>query len=106
MSTSGITFSDFTSGPGGRICRSLGLSPTSWNDLVSVAARDRDLVDRARQRAGTASSGELAVLVAVLCACDFSWLADELGGGETWRRIERLDLDYRLAVAAVVARVS
>lgn len=100
-----ISFADFIAGPGGRTCKRLGLEPTSWTDLVDIASRDRDLVDRARRVAGTASSGESAVLHAVLAACDFAWLADELAAGETWARIGRLDLSHRLAVAAVAARL-
>lgn len=105
MGEHGITFADFISGPGGRTCQKLGLEPMSWTNLVDIASRAPDLVDRARAFDGKASSGERVVLHAVLAASDFAWLADELSSGKTWGRIGFLDLPHRLAVAAVAARL-
>ena len=101
-----LTVLDFLDGPGGRICATLGIpmqGVATWEDLVRAAARRQDLAKAARRLDGVASSGERAVLHAALAAMDFAWLADELGKGP-WRRIDLLNRNHRLAVAAVVAR--
>jgi len=81
-----------------------------WWDLrrrVVAANADEDkygwVVMRARKAYGVSSSGERAVLVAVLHACDFSRQADSLCKGEAWRRMESASGEWRRAMAACIA---
>ena len=89
---------------GGKTARLLGVDVsglTRWSEYTRemVAANNRTnggVVKVARTRAGTCSTGEQAVLCAALGAADFASLADELGGDETWERVDRLDVAHRL----------
>ncbi|TAV12598.1 hypothetical protein ELI37_19875 [Rhizobium leguminosarum] len=67
---------------------------------------DRDvgrLVKRARQLARSLSTGELPVLLAMLHAGDFSWLADELSEG-IWSKLDRTHGEHAAAVALAILR--
>lgn len=105
-----LHFADFSAGPGGDICRRLGVNIdkcTTWQAFTAtmvLSNRRGVLVDAARHLDGVASSGERAVLHAMLAAADFAWLADELSDGHTWRRLDHVYGDHRLAVAACLAR--
>lgn len=73
------------------------------------ATNDKDvghLVIRAREIEGHLSTGELAVLQAMLHAADFSWLADELAGKGTWKRIDRISGDNSAAVAFAIMKMN
>ncbi|MGX9967076.1 hypothetical protein ACVFYP_27380 [Roseomonas sp. F4] len=100
-------FEDFAEGIGGRIIAALGMKqPGSWQELQRiVAANGTIFVSRARRLDRTASTGERAVLHALLAAVDYAALADELSDGRTWRGLDGLGLDCRLAVAAIVAQL-
>ena len=81
----------------------------TWRDFTDAVVRRNDIktssvVNAARTWNGICSSGERAVLCAVLAAADFAWLADELGGSENWQRFRGLGSDYREAIAAAILR--
>lgn len=104
------TFSTFRTGPGGEVCRRIGLDISSlegWRDYVAavaaLAGRDNGLV--AAVRSACLSSGERAVLAAALHAADYSSLADEVDEGRTWRRLDNTHGDYAVAVAACILRI-
>ena len=109
----GIDFAAFKAGPGGVMARALGIGVdgcSTWRQFMSAAIAFNDsqlgvLVDRARHLDGVVSSGQRPLLQAILHAVDFSWLADELGAGKTWRQLEVPDSDYRAAIAACVVQV-
>lgn len=82
-------------------------SAFSWSSLrtfiVEFNGCDQGrFVKLARNRAATCSSGERVLLHAILYATDFAWLADELDGGGTWRRFDRVSGDHRKAVASCI----
>lgn len=104
------TFATFRAGPGGEICRRIGLDVsglTDWRDytaaVAALAGRDNGLV--AAVRSACLSSGERAVLAAALHAADYSWLADEVDDGRTWRRLDNTHDAFAMAVAACILRV-
>ncbi|MBY3531840.1 hypothetical protein HFN68_02610 [Rhizobium laguerreae] len=71
------------------------------------AANDKDeghMVKSARDLFTGLSTGERPVLAAMLHAADFSWLADELSGQETWTRLSRTYGDHAAAVALAIMR--
>ncbi|MBB4282618.1 hypothetical protein GGE43_002535 [Agrobacterium tumefaciens] len=81
----------------------------SWDEYGSRfrAANDKDaghLVTRAKEIAGVLTTGELAVLQAMLHAADFSRQADELCEGATWRGLDRTHGDNATAVALAIMR--
>jgi hypothetical protein len=65
---------------------------------------DGDMVNAARNLFGGLSTGERPVLVAMLHAADFSWLADELSGNETWTLLSRTYGNHAAAVAFAIMR--
>lgn len=115
-----LAFESFRQGPGGQICRQLGLDIDviqTWHqlrtaavafngdDLNAVATRGAPYVTRARRLAGVASSGELALICAILGATDYAAQADELSPGRAWQMLDGLDDAHRAAVAACVAQI-
>lgn len=94
------------------IARKLGFDVSrcgSWDDYGSRfrAANDKDvghLVTRAKEIAGVLTTGELAVLQAMLHAADFSRQADELCEGATWKGLDRTHGDNATAVALAIMR--
>jgi hypothetical protein len=108
-----LGFIEFRDGLGGKMCGRLGLDISktrSWDSLASYADEydirtEGAFTAAARKLQGVASTGERALLHAVLAACNFTDLADELARGQTWGMMLRIDPDYRLAVATVMARV-
>lgn len=110
---------DFTwfknSDPAQSMFRKLGLadyleSATSWRALRSliVAFNDCDkghFVALARRCDGVSSSGERILLHAICYACDFGWLADELGGERIWQNMDRASGNYTRAIAACIIGV-
>lgn len=99
--------------PAKAVFRSLGVIEildisTSWAMLrrLVIDYNDPDkglFVEAARNYDGVASSGERVLLHAILYAMDFAWLADELDNGRTWQRMDRVDGEWRQAVAACIA---
>ena len=111
-----MTLSDFLAGPGGDLVRRLGLPAdliagcTCWARLTAVAIAHNSRTDggvwRAAERLfGVLSSGERAVLLALLGALDFSSLADQLAGRYgTWTLMDVTHGRHRDAVAACILR--
>lgn len=107
------TFTEFRDGVGGEMAHRLGVDisgcPT-WRAFTTamVAFNDTDaaarLVKAARAAAGFYSTGEKALLVALLVAADFAWLADEIAGPNAWERLTRCDDRHSRAIAAVILR--
>lgn len=86
---------------------------TSWRVLrhLIVDFNDPDVghfVKLVRQCDGVCSSGERVLLHAIATACDFAWLADELGtaakrrGEGPWQRMNSAGGEWLRAVAACV----
>lgn len=79
-----------------------------WDDYTTrfIAANDKDgqMVKKAQSLFDYLSTGERPVLEAMLHAADFSRFADELGGQETWRRLDRTYGDHAAAVALAILR--
>lgn len=59
---------------------------------------DGRYVDAVQRYSGKCSSGERVLLLAILYATDFAWLADELDDGRTWRRLSYVSGGHRDAV--------
>lgn len=117
------TFREFRDGPAGDLARRMGLDISgciSWQHFTATAVAynncdaEKDderglLVKAARRLCGSASTGEKAVICALLHAADFAWLADELSldhQGEPlfWTRLDGTYGDHLRAVAAAVLR--
>jgi hypothetical protein len=81
----------------------------SWEDYGERfrTANDKDagyMVKSAREAFNGLSTDERPVLAAMLHAADFSWLADELSGSQTWTRLDRTYGDHAAAVALAIMR--
>jgi len=81
----------------------------SWQDYGERfrITNDTDagyMVKSARDVFTGLSTGERPVLAAMLHAADFSWLADELSGSQTWTRLDRTYGDHAAAVALAIMR--
>lgn len=112
--TTTLYFAHFRDGPGGAMCRRLGLEIVddcqSWEEFTRIAVLYNDksegrLVQSASALFGVASHGERPLIQAILVAADFAWLADELAEGEAWRQTESTSGRHRLALAACLARI-
>ena len=112
--TTTLDFPHFLDGPGGAMCRRLGLEIIdecqSWQELTRIAVLYNDksngqLVKSARALHRAASHGERPLIQAILVAADFAWLADELAEGEAWQKTESAIGKHRLAIAACLARI-
>lgn len=105
--SSGIAFADFIRGPGGSMCRELGLHAKSWADLRRIGQADEDrVIERAHEVDGAVSEGDRVLLQAVLAAAGIAYHADDLAACEAWTRIDDLGHPQtRLAVAATIARL-
>lgn len=91
--------------------RSLLEQANDWMDLRLLTVKfNRDnqgvFADRARNFAGIASTGELALLSAILFATDFVSIADELSGARTWDRLLSVDQTHRNAIAECISRLN
>ena len=114
------TFADFRdSRPAADMVKALlGLDMTTlrtWSQFTEAALRARPMangdykpfIDRVERRAGTASTGELALLMAVLFAMDYRWLAERIAeevGRSFMRLMEYTSGDHALAAAACIER--
>lgn len=87
----------------------------TWDQFTQAAlaarpARDGDyqpFIDRVEHRAGTASTGELALLMAVLFAMDYRWLAEKIAeecGRSFMRLMEYTTGDHAQAASACIER--
>lgn len=85
----------------------------SWRALRRVIVEFNDpavghFVKLVRQCDGVCSSGERVLLHAIATACDFAWLADELGAPSKrreegpWQRMNRASGDWLRAIAACI----
>lgn len=98
--------------PVANIARRLGFDIKrcdDWDDYGERfrVANDRNeghMVKAARKLFGELSTGERPVLTAMLHVADFSWLADELSGQETWTRLDRTYGNHATAVALAIMR--
>ncbi|WP_412064679.1 hypothetical protein [Rhizobium sp. SYY.PMSO] len=103
-----LTFQNFKSGPAADICRKAGLSITklgSWNQFTEafqVLSQKTDYELPKRFQTMPASSGEKAVIQAILHAADYSRYADEMEG--TWGRLDYVTGEHAEAVAASILR--
>lgn len=75
-----------------------------WEDYGArfSTANDKDagyMVKSVRDVFTGLSTGERPVLAAMLHAADFSWLADELSGSQTWTRLDRTYGDHASLIA-------
>lgn len=107
---SDYTYSMFAGGTGGSIARRLGVpcdKATTWRAYAARFQRyagDSKRYAQIKLEARTLSTGETAVACALLHAVDYSSLADELDGGQMWRRLDRTHGDHRRAVVAALLR--
>lgn len=105
-----LLFRDFRDGPAGDLCERVGLSLTnvvSWSAFAAHFQQvnkknDGALVERLMNY--PASSGETALIMAILHAADYSRFADELAGGKAWHLLEYAHDEYAAAVAAAIFR--
>lgn len=111
------TFIDFRDGPGGRfVADTFGLDITDiqdWGTFRAVMLDHRQdlggaaaFVARVQRRYGTGSTGERALLLAVLFAIDYRWLADELAresGRSFLEDMENTSGEWARAAAACLA---
>jgi hypothetical protein len=59
-----------------------------------------------RTQYGVMSTGERALLLAILFVCDYTWLADELAEGRSFLNLmEYVSGEYAWAAAACIARI-
>ncbi|MBY3499348.1 MULTISPECIES: hypothetical protein [Rhizobiaceae] len=105
-----LAFSDFRGGPAGNLCERVGLSLTGVTSWSAFAAHFQQVNKKtegalvARLMTFPASSGETALIMAILYAADYSRFADELAGGKAWHLLEYAHDDYAAAVASVILR--
>lgn len=104
-----LTFADFKKNEAAiRCCYKLGLELTemdSFHQLEYVARSNSEmLMERADQAFGRASSGEVAVLAAIMIALDYTYQSDRFLGERSFAdRIHLTYGDYRLAVVQALA---
>ena len=81
---------------------------TNWDDYTTrfIAANDREgrMVHAAKELFEVLSTGERPVLAAMSHAADFSRIADQLSGTETWSRLDRTYGDHAVAVGLAIMR--
>lgn len=119
LPASPLSFAAFKAGqPAQAMFRKLGLeeylaAATGWRMLRALIVDFNDcdqgnFVTLVRQCDGVCSSGERVLLHAIATACDFAWLADELGtaakrrGEGVWQRMNSAGGEWLRAVAACV----
>lgn len=87
----------------------------TWDQFTQAALAARPVrnddyqpfIDRVERRAGTASTGELALLMAVLFAMDYRWLAEKIAeecGRSFLRLMEYTTGDHAQAASACIER--
>lgn len=100
------SFASFRDGPGGEICRRLGMDIAecqSWLDYKKLGQwNDNLFTEKATAFYDVGSSGERALLLGVLYAAGFASLADELAEGKAWRNMHRAGGDFCDALAACI----
>ncbi|WP_288430157.1 hypothetical protein [uncultured Agrobacterium sp.] len=103
-----LTFQSFKSGPAAAICRKAGFSIAklgSWDQFTSAFQTLSERTDYElpkRFQTMPASSGETAVIQAILHAADYSRYADEME--QTWGRLDYVTGGHAEAVAASILR--
>ena len=105
-----LNFNDFRDGPAGQMCERVGLPIDrlmSWrsfaNTFQTINKRtDGDLVNRLMHF--PASSGERALIMAILCAADYATYADKLSESCAWHWLGSAKDEHAEAVAAVILR--
>jgi hypothetical protein len=79
-----------------------------WNDytkrFVAANGDEGHMIEAARKLAGKMSTGEVAVLSAMLHAGDYSHVADQLHGPSAWTKLGRVRGEYAEAVAMAIMR--
>jgi hypothetical protein len=104
------TFQKFKAGPAADICAKAGLDLRrlyTWNDLTWAfsdldALKDETLVDTFLKMPG--STGDTAVIQAILHAADYSHIADSMKGSGTWSRLQYVTGEHAESVAAAILR--
>ncbi|MGR9310691.1 hypothetical protein ACU8MX_14820 [Rhizobium leguminosarum] len=104
-----LTFKDFK-GPAAMVCIKTGLridKATSWEAFTQLfqemdARRGGRLPDQFL--ALPASTGETALIQAILHAADYSQYADRMEGAGTWKRFDYVTGKHAEAVAASILR--
>lgn len=105
-----LLFRDFRDGPAGDLCERVGLSMTnvvSWSAFAAHFQQVNKKTEGAlveRLMSFPASSGETALIMAILYAADYSRFADELAGGKAWHLLEYAHNEHAAAVAAAIFR--
>ncbi|MGO6921252.1 hypothetical protein ACCS39_27355 [Rhizobium ruizarguesonis] len=104
-----LTFKHFKA-PAAMVCIKTGFrieKATTWSEFTDLfqeknAKRDGGLADQFLKL--PASSGETALIQAILHAADFSNHADRIGGAGTWKRLDYVTGAHAQAVAAAIVR--
>ncbi|WP_421423346.1 hypothetical protein [Agrobacterium rosae] len=104
-----LTFKNFK-GPAAMVCIKAGLridAATNWTEFTILfqqmdARRGGGLADQFLNL--PASTGETALIQAILHAADFSSHADRMEGAGTWKRLDYVSGSYAQAIAAAIVR--
>jgi hypothetical protein len=105
-----LTFQNFKNGPALNICMKAGLKIDglqTWSDFTDSfcmldAKKDGKLPDVFLKMPG--STGDSAVIQAILHAADYSRYADKMKGSGTWSRLQYVTGEHAEAVAASILR--
>lgn len=106
-----VTFRDFRRGPAAGLCWRMGvdIQPCrTWREFTDAMVFKADraaFMEAARDLDNVASTGERAVVHAILHAADFAAQADEFAQGRTWWRLSCTTGDHAAAVAASILRI-
>ncbi|MBO9136899.1 hypothetical protein J5289_21690 [Rhizobium sp. B230/85] len=104
------TFTDFKYGPANKICRKAGLNidqcATFGEYTEAFQALDRKIGHKLGDFFLTlpASTGETAVIQAILHAADYSRFADQMTPGDVWQRFQYVSGEHAETVAAAILR--
>ncbi|MND98270.1 hypothetical protein D3C80_906130 [compost metagenome] len=104
-----LTFKNFK-GPAAMVCIKAGLridAATNWEEFTALfhqmdGRRGGCLADQFLKL--PASTGETALIQAILHAADFSNHADRIEGAGTWKRLDYVTGAHAQAVAAAIVR--
>ena len=105
-----LLFHDFRDGPAGDLCQRVGLSLTAVNSWSAFASHFQQVNKKGegalveRLISFPASSGETALIMAILHAADYSRFADAIAGGKAWHLLEYAHDDHAVAVASAILR--
>jgi len=99
-------FQIFKNGVGGDLCRRmLGVNLAgirSWDALSALVQDSESIIDNLQRVYPALSSGEKPILEALLWACDYAHVADQLSGGATYRHINNMDEEHKETYLAIL----